>query len=90
MLFQNLKNTGIVGIRELPAAGADRGGGREGKQRQLLRVLRGQLHQLVVQNALDAVDGAVDLARLRLVHRLVDHAEEGSVNDGGGAAAVRD
>ncbi len=90
--FQNALIVGVVHIRvgDLVPAGAQGGGGGIEQVLQLLRVLLVHDHQLIVQHALDAVDGAVDLGDVFVFQRGLDDAVGAGVDDGGRTAGLAD
>ena len=88
--LQDLLIIGIVfvGIGDLVAAGAQRGGGRVLHLRKLGGVFLAQVEQIIVQQAHDAVLHAVDLGDDVAVQRGLDRAVRGSVDNGGRSAAL--
>ena len=95
MLLEHLENTLIIGvvhigIGDLVAAGAERGGGGVFQQLQLARVLLAHVEQAVGKHALDAVLRAVDGGDAVGVKRRADHAVGAGVDDRGRAAGLTD
>ena len=95
MLLEHLENTLIIGvvhigIGDLVAAGAERGGGGVLQQLQLARVLLAHVEQAVGKHALDAVLRAVDGGDAVGVKRRADHAVGAGVDDRGRAAGLTD
>ena len=79
-------------LLELVAAGADRAGRRrDAQQLDLLRRLRAEVHQLLLQHALDAVEPGVDRAEIvrERPARINDRAKA-VVDDGRRPAGLRD
>ena len=79
-----------IGIGDLIAAGAQ--GGRRGVEHmlQLSGIFLVHDHQLVVQNALDAVERTVHLGNVGIFQSGLDDAVGGAVNDRRGAAGLTD
>ena len=95
VLPEDLQNALVVrvvhiGILHLVAAGAELGGRGVQQQLQLRRVFLVHDIELVVQHALDAVRGAVDLRDALGVQTGADRAVSAGVDDGGGAAGLPD
>ena len=78
----------LVGIGHLVAAGAEFGGGGVHEQAELIGVLLAHVVELVLEHALDAVGGAVDLGYAVRVKRSPDHAVGAGVDDGGRASGL--
>jgi hypothetical protein len=76
--------------RRLLAHGAQGGARRprDGFERRAL--LAPQVDELVLEDPLDAVHGAVDLADLRIVDERLDETDQALVDDGGRAAGLAD
>ena len=88
ILLEYLKNTLVVGviffgIGHLVAAGAELGGGGVHEQAELVGILLAHVVELVLEHALDAVGGAVDLRDAVCVKRSPDDAVGAGVDDGG-------
>ena len=86
--FQRLNDRGIVRVRQLPAAGADGGGGGVGQLghgggRDLC-----QVQQIPLENALGTEPGGVDLIHLTAFPGGFNHALQAGIDHGGRAAAV--
>ena len=90
--FQNALIIGVVHIRvgNLVPAGAQGGGGVIEQVLQLLRVLLVHDHQLIVQHALDAVEGAVNLGDVFVFQSGPDDAVGAGIDDGGRTAGLAD
>ena len=79
-----------IGILQLIAAGTQRGGRRILHQRKLCRIFLAHVDQIVIQNALDAVQRAEYLGDRIGLQRGLDRAVSGSVNGGGRTAGLTD
>ena len=79
-----------IGVGQLVAAGAQRGGGGVLHVGKLLGIFLAHVDQVVVQHALDAVQRAQHLGDVRILQRGLDRAVGGSVDDGAGAAGLTD
>jgi len=95
ILFEDFEDALVVGVidigvRDLVAAGAERGGRGIGEQRQLGGVLFVHDHEFVVEHALDAVVCAVDLGDGARVESGTDNTVGGCVDDGRRAARLTD
>ena len=73
---------------ELEAAGAEGGAGRVLESADLLLGLAGQIDKILLENAEDAVERAVNLLDALVVQRFGNDARDTGVNDGGGAAGL--
>ena len=95
VLLEDLKDALVVGVVDvgignLVAAGAERGGGGIGQTVELCAVFLVHAKKLVVQNALDAVVRAVDLRDAVGVKRGADDAVSGRIDNGRRAAGLAD
>ena len=93
MLFEHLHDSTVIRVvfgvvLQLIAAGAERSGGRVEQKAQLVLVFQIQIIQDVIQNAPDAVGGAVDVGDGVIVQSSTDHAVCAGVDDSGGAAGL--
>ncbi len=95
VLLEDLKDALVVGVVDvgignLVAAGAERGGGGIGQAVELCAVFLVHAQKLVVQNALDAVVRAVDLRDAVGIKRGADDAVSGRIDNGRRAAGLAD
>ena len=79
-----------IGIGNLIAAGAQGGGGGVEHIGKLRGIFLVHDHELIVQDALDAVEGTVDLGDVFVLQAGFDDAVGGAVDDGRRTAGLAD
>jgi hypothetical protein len=90
--FEDLEDAvEVLGLLHLVAAGAERGARGVMQGAEGLLGLRGEVDQVLVEDPVDTVQGAVDFRDVILmVEGFGDDSGEAGVDDGRGAAALRD
>ena len=78
----------ILLLLELEATCAERGARRVPETADRLLRLGGEIDEILLQNAEDAVERAVDFLDTGVIEGLGDDASDARVDDGGGAAGL--
>ena len=90
VLLELVEDGQAVVVGGLLADGAERGGRGLGDERERGGGFAAEVDQVLVEDALDAVEGAVDLLDFLVLLGFEDRADEALVDDDGRPAALRD